>query len=205
MKTVTIGRGADNQIILYDERTSRRHALLKIYVSGKMELIDVSTNGTFVNGMKVPKNKPYPVTRKNTVTFAHADRLNWSDVPDNYRSMRLSAGFAAAVVCMLVLFFVLKPIFFSDEPTPIVYEPEETTEISAKESSGAKQDKESEACKDDNSVDNMSQTPQIVFPNNNHAVTAGRREGPPAKKTKNPVDSNKSANEDTASNFVLSY
>jgi len=82
MKTITIGRETGCNIQLNDEKCSRRHALLRISNTGKTEIVDLSTNGTFVNGMRIPSNKPYPITRKDVVTFAHAEKLDWKQVAD---------------------------------------------------------------------------------------------------------------------------
>ena len=50
MKVISIGRGEDCNIVLPENVISRRHAILKIHATGKMELIDMGQNGTFVNG-----------------------------------------------------------------------------------------------------------------------------------------------------------
>lgn len=83
MKTIVIGRDPQCGICINDEKISRRHAVLRIHALGKMEIIDQNTpNGTFVNGVKVNPGKPFPVTRKNTVTFAKSRQLDWHDVPN---------------------------------------------------------------------------------------------------------------------------
>ena len=51
MKTITIGRGPENMVTLDDPQTSRHHALLRCYPLGKIEIVDLSQNGTFVNGI----------------------------------------------------------------------------------------------------------------------------------------------------------
>lgn len=45
----TIGRGADNSVVLISERISRRHATLT-RENGQIVLTDSSTNGTYING-----------------------------------------------------------------------------------------------------------------------------------------------------------
>ena len=47
-----------------------------------MFLFDKSTNGTFVNGTKIPKTQDFPVYRGNVVSFANKANLNWSMVPE---------------------------------------------------------------------------------------------------------------------------
>lgn len=50
----TIGRGAENDIQLYDRAVSRRHVRLNELPDGSFELVDLgSTNGTKVDGRKV--------------------------------------------------------------------------------------------------------------------------------------------------------
>ena len=51
MKTITIGRGDGCNIYIDDESMSRRHAIIKIPTFGEMEIVDMSKNGTSVNGV----------------------------------------------------------------------------------------------------------------------------------------------------------
>lgn len=88
MKVVSIGRGTDCQVVLDEPTISRRHAILKIYPWGKMELVDMGQNGTFVNGVKLSSNVPYPVTRKDVISFAHVRQLDWNLIPDPLRYFR---------------------------------------------------------------------------------------------------------------------
>ena len=88
MKVISIGRGTDCQIVFDEPTISRRHAILKIYPWGKMELVDMGQNGTFVNGVKLSSNVPYPVTRKDVISFAHVRQLDWNMVPDPLRFVK---------------------------------------------------------------------------------------------------------------------
>lgn len=109
MKTITIGRDASCTICINDERISRRHALLKIHNTGKMEIVDMSSNGTYVNGIKLAKNVPFPVTRKNNVVFGHARQLDWNDVPDPTKPFKIAAfAILGLIVIVLVLIFSVK-------------------------------------------------------------------------------------------------
>lgn len=101
MKTITIGRGPENMVTLNDAKTSRRHALLRCYPMGKMEIVDQSKNGTFVNGMRIPSSKPYPLTRKDIVIFAHAEALDWNEVPNPYKYVKYLT--IVLVVCIIAL------------------------------------------------------------------------------------------------------
>lgn len=88
MKVLSIGRGEDCNIIISDMMVSRRHAILKIYPMGKMEIVDMGQNGTFVNGVKLTPNVAYPVSRKDVVSFAHVRQLDWSQVPGDMKYYR---------------------------------------------------------------------------------------------------------------------
>ena len=75
MKTITIGRGEGCNINIDDEMMSRRHAIIKIPTFGGMEIVDMSKNGTSVNGVRLRPNVPFPVSRKDVVTFADVAQL----------------------------------------------------------------------------------------------------------------------------------
>ena len=110
MKVISIGRGEDCNIVLPENVISRRHAILKIHATGKMELIDMGQNGTFVNGIKLTPNIPYPVTRKDVVSFAHVRQLDWSLVPNTmriYRYIALGAVLAVAIVVPFALTMIV--------------------------------------------------------------------------------------------------
>ena len=81
MKILTIGRDESCNIVLSDSTVSRRHAILKIHATGKMEIISMGQNGTFVNGVKLKSDTAYPVTRKDVVSFAHVRQLDWNQIP----------------------------------------------------------------------------------------------------------------------------
>jgi pSer/pThr/pTyr-binding forkhead associated (FHA) protein len=50
-KTCSIGRAPSNQIVLSDEKVSRRHAIVHAQGANEFWLVDLgSSNGTYVNG-----------------------------------------------------------------------------------------------------------------------------------------------------------
>ena len=106
MKTYSIGRDVSCDIVVSDSTdvVSRRHALLNIGPSGKMTIIDQSTNGTYVNGIRISQNVPVPVTRKDIVSFAHVTKLDWSQVPDSssWKKYLIGSLIAVAVVAIIV-------------------------------------------------------------------------------------------------------
>lgn len=89
MKVITIGRDPECNIVLDDNLISRRHAVLRLHSTGKIEIIDYSSNGTFINGTRIVSNTPLKIHRKDAVSFAHAKTLDWSQIPDPSRKPRM--------------------------------------------------------------------------------------------------------------------
>lgn len=83
MKSYTIGREENSNIIISDpsKMVSRHHATLTVKGS-KMTIMDHSSNGTFINGIKISSNTPVPVTRKDVVSFANIYDLDWNRIPN---------------------------------------------------------------------------------------------------------------------------
>lgn len=105
MKVLYIGRG-DNQDIQFDDgMISRQHAVLRIHSTGKMEIISKGQNGTSVNANPIKQDVPYPVTRKDVVTFAGSQTLDWKKIPDPRKTIvavLAAVVLIAAVVAVLV-------------------------------------------------------------------------------------------------------
>lgn len=71
MRTITIGRGSSNTIVLPKQTVSARHAEIEVKDDGSMLIKDLnSTNGTFVNGKRLQANVQYPVTTRDEVKLA---------------------------------------------------------------------------------------------------------------------------------------
>ena len=100
MKSLSIGRDQECDIILSDnsDLISRRHAVLNIYPSGKMTIIDYGKNGTYVNGVRITSEIPVPVTRKDIISFAHTRQLDWEKVPKLNTRMKYFLFVLVAVV-----------------------------------------------------------------------------------------------------------
>lgn len=114
MKKITIGRGRECDIRLDDstDMVSRRQAVITVSPTGKMEIYDTSSNGTYVNGEKVEKPNGKPIKRGDQINFAHVVDLDWSQVKDPYRSMKISLFIGLiAVVIIVVLFFAFADFF----------------------------------------------------------------------------------------------
>ena len=80
MKTIKIGRNPDNDIEVNDDSNivSRYHAVLKVYDNGSITICDISTNGTYINGVKASKNIDTPVNHGDDILFGKNNRLDWS-------------------------------------------------------------------------------------------------------------------------------
>ena len=156
MKTITIGRGPENMVTLNDAKTSRRHALLRCHSTGKMEIVDLSQNGTFVNGMKIPSNKPYPISRKDIVVFAHAETLNWDEVPNPYRFIKISA--LVFLLCIILLCAGIGLYSYIDSRRPSIEEAPEFVEPSVS-ATGEKAQKET--------TQKAKEKKKLVFPTKN--------------------------------------
>ena len=125
MKTITIGRGDGADILIDDEMISRRHALIRISTFGKMELVDMGKNGTFVNGVKLRPNVPFPIKRKDIVNFANVAKLDWSLVPDNSRFIKTAIAALAALIVIVIAIIAIRSCdgSSSDKPaTPYEYQ-----------------------------------------------------------------------------------
>jgi len=106
MKTITIGRGDGCGIFIDDYRISRSHALLKIHTFGKMEIVDMGKNGTWVNGIRLRPGVPFPVKRKDVVNFADAAQLNWNLVEDPLKTYKI-VGIIAGIVIVTIIAIAL--------------------------------------------------------------------------------------------------
>ena len=123
MKVISIGRGEDCNIVFPDSTIRRRHAILKIYATGKMEIVDMGQNGTFVNGVKLSPNTPYPVTRKDVVSFAHVRQLDWSQIPDELKYFRYIV-IACVAVILIVGGSILASRFLTESEPKAPVQPE---------------------------------------------------------------------------------
>lgn len=117
MKTITIGRGEGCNINIDDEMMSRRHAIIKIPTFGGMEIVDMSKNGTSVNGIRLRPNVPFPVSRKDVVTFAEVAQLDWSKVPDPLKYYKIGAIVVGGLIVLLLAVFLLKGLFAGSQET----------------------------------------------------------------------------------------
>lgn len=101
MKSYSIGREETCNIIVNDptQMVSRMHATLNVD-GGKMTIVDNSTNGTYINGIRIQKGAPVPVSRKDVVSFAQAAELDWNCVPRS--DGKLLYTILAVLLCVLL-------------------------------------------------------------------------------------------------------
>ena len=109
MKTYSIGRDLGCDIVINDNTdvVSRRHAVLSVGSGGKMTITDLSSNGTYVNGIKIAPNVPFPVSRKDSVSFAHVANLDWDVIPKSrcWITWLIVGLVVAAIAAFLAVFF----------------------------------------------------------------------------------------------------
>lgn len=117
MKTYSIGRDLNCDIVINDSTDviSRRHALLNVTPSGKMTIIDQSSNGTYVNGIRISQNVPVPVTRKDIISLAHVAKLDWNQVPKSNQWIKYAIAAVVAVAIILGIIFGVKSINSKDD------------------------------------------------------------------------------------------
>lgn len=111
MKKITIGRNNACDIVIPDttDLVSRKQAILSFSFWGKMVLYDTSNNGTYVNGEKIESIIGVSVTRKDKVNFAHVADLNWDEVKDPYRRIKIIYVLCALAIMIITLLLVLWP------------------------------------------------------------------------------------------------
>lgn len=103
MKIITIGRGEECNIRYDDPNISRRHAVMRLYPSGKIEIIDYSRNGTAVNGVKLGPEKMTRIKRSDSVSFAGVKTLDWKQVPNPSRPYKIAIIICIAFIGVLAL------------------------------------------------------------------------------------------------------
>lgn len=119
MKSYSIGRDAGCDIVLNDNTDviSRRHAVLTVASSGKMTITDLSTNGTYINGQRISSNVAVPVTRKDSVSFAHVSTLDWNMIPKSNQWLTyLIIGLVVCAIGAACAIFIPKAMHRSDQP-----------------------------------------------------------------------------------------
>ncbi|MCM1163666.1 MAG: FHA domain-containing protein [Muribaculaceae bacterium] len=160
MKIISIGRGTESNIIIDNDLVSRRHATIKLLPFGKMEIRDLSKNGTYVNGIRLAPNKPYPVTRKDVVSFAQVAQLDWDEVPDPMRPYRIGGIAVLVIIVALIVVSLVKKIDFGGNSQPPMIEQYEESPKAAP--SDKEKEKKDEADKEKAKKDSLNKADEKV-------------------------------------------
>jgi serine protease Do len=80
----TIGTESDNRIVISDpdNHVSRHHAILKLKRDGKYFIYDQSTNGIYVNGVKIKSKVDFPVSTTDSISLSNSYELDWNRIPN---------------------------------------------------------------------------------------------------------------------------
>lgn len=105
-----VGKETDNDIRFSYPDASRRHALLCKKQNGSISIVDCdSTNGTFVNGLRINGEKV--LQKGDKVLIAHKYPLEWEKVfnqtPSPLPIWKWMAGIAAALIIIVGLWFLI--------------------------------------------------------------------------------------------------
>lgn len=146
MTIITIGRGPENKIVVDEPEISRLHAMVKVDGRGRLWVIDKSSNGTYINGIKIARDVPVPVSRKDDVSFAKVRHLDWARIPDPAKKIKLGALAALAVIALVVIASIVIPkLKSSPTPTPVNDEAPYTPSVAPAPDNKAKQKPDSAA------------------------------------------------------------
>lgn len=120
MKVYSIGRDSGCDIVITDNTDviSRRHALLNVSTWGKYTIVDNSTNGTYVNGIRISPNVPVPVTRKDMISFAHVQQFDWGRVPKSNLMRYVLLALAALIIISCSIWGAYQWKKSGDAPNP---------------------------------------------------------------------------------------
>lgn len=189
MKVLSIGREETCDIVIDDPESliSRKHALLKIYFTGKMELVDMSANGTYVNGRAITKNVPFPVTRKDVVSFARTKKLDWKQVPNYGLYLRIGL-LALVVIALLLIAMALLPKSIGEKAPSPNTQPQTTMPSSANDNEAKTEADKGQAEESASATEAPDPTPQQVR-------DAFRKKESPKKQDKKESETKKENND----------
>lgn len=180
MKVYSIGRDTECDIVINDSSDviSRRHAVISVANNGKLTITDTSFNGTYVNGIRISPNVPVPVTRKDSVTFAHVAKLDWKLIPKPILMRWLLPGGVA--VGIVVVASVVCAICFSGDKSSHAGK-EEKSEFVA---DSVNQEKADSTVKEKQDSTQTKKTPS----RNKKAASCGKKEAAKDKRVQSSSD-----------------
>lgn len=208
MKVYSIGRDTACDICINDSTDviSRRHAILNVTPTGKMTIVDQSHNGTYVNGIRISPNVPVPVTRKDSISFAHVARLDWNRVPKSGTAVKYAVIGFGVLVCVAVAGFGLKAAFGGNsgastdnsekaaavaDTAKAQKEEKETEEKTEKKDSETKKADKADSPKKDNKKDNKKEQTKKDKP---EAKKSSGEKNSDGSKTSDKPDNNDGSN-----------
>lgn len=122
MKIISIGSSKGCNIYIDADGICKRHALIYIQPSGKMQIVDTSENGTFINGARIKSHVATPVKRRDIVTFANGQKLDWHKVPDPSKKVYwVGATLVICLMCVAAFLLLQKSEFSTIPESPIKY------------------------------------------------------------------------------------
>lgn len=180
MKVYSIGRDTECDIVINDSSDviSRRHAVISVANNGKLTITDTSFNGTYVNGIRISPNVPVPVTRKDSVTFAHVAKLDWKLIPKPILMRWLLPGGVAAGI--VVVASVVCAICFSGDKSSHAGKVEKSELVA----DSVNQEKADSTVKEKQDSTQTKKTPS----RNKKAASCGKKEAAKDKRTQSSSD-----------------
>jgi len=105
MKRITVGRSNDCDVVIFDEtdNVSRKHLVISFDFFGKMRVSDTSSNGTFINGVRMIKGASIPVTKNDKIRLGSSIDFDWSMVEDPYKQVRIISSIFLIVLVIVIL------------------------------------------------------------------------------------------------------
>jgi len=105
-----VGKAKRNRFILSGESVSRYHATFKEMKNGKWFINDHSTNGTYVNGQRIPANVDYKISRNDNIICGTVPCPNpVPPLPFNIKNIAIALGSVAAVLLLVLALIKLIP------------------------------------------------------------------------------------------------
>ena len=75
-RIITVGRSRSCTLQLADEQVSKQHGIISV-VNGVLSFTDTgSSNGTYINGHRIPVNQPYPIQCGTCIRVGNRVNIN---------------------------------------------------------------------------------------------------------------------------------